>query len=405
MLLYISLMLILLALILIVYNWKLNKNAGYVGVFFSLVATYGLTHYLTVYGKSAFWLAIFFNTISPFMLLSGPFLYFYVRGTLKDQQGLKTKDYLHFIPAVIHLIGISAYLFTPFSYKKEVAQLIIDNFDNIKKINTNLFFNYKFNFIFRLFLLFTYAVYSGLLLWKFSKKKNNHLNIPVKQLKITYRWLVSLIILVLFLVFNFVVLTAYFISYSGDELKQNTLIVNITTGIAFVFLAFGILFFPEILYGLPNQKNTVSKTRKKLNKTKTKPFSNDNLSIDIEKDPFMELADRIKDYFEKEKPYTNPNFSISDIALKLGVPQNHISYCLNSIFKVKFSKLKTELRIEYTKKLLQESVQTNFTIDGIAQMSDFSSRSNFYNQFKDFNGETPSEYLNSISKNNKTKIV
>ena len=148
----------------------------------------------------------------------------------------------------------------------------------------------------------------------------------------------SLIILVLFLVFNFVVLTAYFISYSGDELKQNTLIVNITTGIAFVFLAIGILFFPEILYGLPNQKNTVSKTRKKLNKTKTKPLGNDNLSIDIEKVPFMELADRIKDYFEKEKPYTNPNFSISDIALELGVPQNHISYCLNSIFKVKFSK-------------------------------------------------------------------
>lgn len=125
-------MLILLAIILIIYNWKTNKNAGFIGGFFLMVAMYGLTHFLSVYGKSAFWLALFYNNISPFMLLSGPFLYFYVRGTLKDRQGLKSKDYFHFVPAAIHLIGISAYLFTPFSYKKEVAQLIINNFDNIK---------------------------------------------------------------------------------------------------------------------------------------------------------------------------------------------------------------------------------------------------------------------------------
>lgn len=390
-------MLILLAIILIIYNWKINNNAVFIGGFFFLVAVYGLTHFFTIYGKSVFWLALFYNNISPFMLLSGPFLYFYVRGTLKDRQGLKAKDYLHFIPAVIHLFGISAYLVTPFNYKKEVARLIIEDFHNIKTININLFFNYKFNFIFRLLLLLVYAIYSGILLLKFSKKKRIHLNVPEKQLKITYRWLVSLIVLVLFLVFNFLLLTTSFISYTGDQFVQNALIVNITTGIAFVFLAVGVLFFPEILYGMPNLKRTDTKIKRKNFKKKTHSFPENNLSVAVEYNPFIDLAERIKEYVEKEIPYTDPNFSISDIALRLEVPQNHVTYCFNTILKVKFSKLKTELRIEYTKKLLQESVHSNITIDGIAKMSGFSSRSNFYNAFKSFTGETPSDYLKAIA--------
>ena len=273
---------------------------------------------------------------------------------------------------------------------------MIDNFDNIKLIKFNIFFSFKFNFVFRLSLLFIYAIYSGILLWKFSKKKNNHLHIPEKQLKITYIWLVSLISLVLFLVLNFIILTAYLIFYSSDQLRQNTLIINLSTGMSFVFLAIGVLFFPEILYGMPNHKSDIVKTKQKTNRKIKQSKSVDVVPIEIENDPFIELADKIKSYFEIEKPFINPNFSISDISLKMEVPQNHVSYCINSIFNTKFSKLKMELRIEYTKQLLQESKHSSITIDGIAQMSGFSSRSNFYSAFKVVTGETPSDYLNTI---------
>lgn len=391
MLLFTSLILILLSIILIIYNWKLNKNACFIGLFFFLVAIYGLTHYLTVYGKSAFWLALFFNTVSPFMLLSGPFFYFYIRGTLNDSQGLKRVDYLHFIPAIVHFFGISTYLFTPFSYKKEVAQLIIDNFDVIKSIKVNLFFNYKFNFIFRLFHLFSYAVFSGFLLWNFSKSKTNQIHIPKNQLKVTYRWLVLLVILVLFLVINFLILTLFFIKYSGNQLLQNTIIVNITTGITFTILAIGILFFPEILYGLPNNKNANLKRKfKRINQMNILQNEEDN-------EPFYELASKIRTYLDEEKPFTNPNFSISDIALEMKVPHHHVSYCINNIFKMKFTKLRTELRVDYTKKLLQDTFHSNITIDGIAQMAGFNSRSSFYNAFKEVTGKTPIEFLNSIN--------
>lgn len=400
MLFYFSLLLLLLSLILVIYNWELNKNAIFIALFFILIAIYGLTHYLTVYGDSVFWLALFFNTISPFMLLAGPFLYFYIRGTLKDRQGLKLKDSAHFIPAIIHFIGICPYLFTPFSYKENVARMIIENINVIKTLKSNIFFNYQFNFIFRIFLLTAYVIYSAVILWKFSRKKNNYENIPQKQFKITIRWLVLLLVLVLFLIINYFLLSFCFINYSGNQLQQNTIVVNSSTAASFAFLAFGVLFFPEVLYGLPNQKTVRARTKKKTPKSKKLDFSPQTNEIkEMGEAPFLILSERILDYFESEKPYLNPNFSISQIAQKMNVPQNHISYCINSIFKTKFSKLKTKLRVEQTKVFLRESVHSNITIDGIAQLAGFTSRSNFYNAFKDEVGITPSEYLKSIKEN------
>lgn len=401
MLLYISLLLMLLALILIVYNWKLNNNAIFIGLFFSLIAIYGLVHYFSVYGKSVFWLSIFYNHFSPLFLLAGPFLYFYVRGTLKDRQGLKRKDAIHFIPALIHLIGVLPYCFSSFSYKESVAKMIVSNVDNIKKIRVNIFFDLEFNFTLRLLLLTFYVIFSFILLRKFMKKKNKFQNTPRKQYIIITRWLSLLLTLVSLLIINFVFLCYFFLFFEESHLKEIVVIINSTTGISFVFLAFGVLFFPEILYGLPNNNTTKAKTtRKKLKSISSNSDIEFTPPNELEEDPFLKLSEKIQAYFDNEKPYLNPNFSIAEISLSMNVPQNHVLYCINSIFNTKFSKLKTKLRVEQTKVFLQESVHSKITIDGISQLAGFSSRSNFYNAFKEETGITPSDYLKSITDTN-----
>ena len=400
MLLYISLLLVLLSLILIIYNWKLNKNAIFIGLFFSLIAIYGLVHYFVVYGKSVFWLTLFYNHFSPFFLLAGPFLYFYVRGTLKDRQGLKRKDVLHFIPALIHLIGVLPYCFSSFSYKESVAKMIVNNIDNVKKIRVNIFFDSEFNFILRLLLLTFYVVFSFILLRKFVKKKNKFQNTPRKQYIIITRWLTLLLTLVSLLIINFVVLCYYFLNFEESQLRDIVIIINSSTGISFIFVAFGVLFFPEILYGLPNNAKVNTKiTAKKIKKNSSKSDINLTSLTELEDNPFLKLSEKIQDYFDNEKPYLNPDFSIAQISLKLNIPQNHVLYCINSIFNTKFSKLKTKLRVEQTKIYLQESVHSNITIDGIAQLAGFSSRSSFYNAFKEETGITPSDYLKTIIDN------
>jgi AraC-like DNA-binding protein len=369
-----------------------------------LIAIYALTHYLTVYSKSAFWMALFYNNISPFMLLPGPFLYFYIRGTLDDRQGLRWKDSIHFIPAFIQFIGMIPYYFSSFSYKVTVCKLIISNVDYIKKIQWNLFFDYKFNFIFRLVILIFYVILSIILLWKFYFNKKKHENIPYKQYSITFRWMLSLLGLIVFLLTNYIAIVYYFLQYNSIELIENVIYINSTALVSFIFLVLSLLFFPEILYGMQRPKKEKKKTVKK--KTRLTPLKITALrenGIDDEPNPFLELYEKINFYLINEKPYLNPKFTIAQISLDLGVPQNHVSYCINSLFNTTFSKLRTKLRIEQTIVYLNEAKYSQLTIDGVAQMVGFTSRSSFYNAFKEKMGITPSEYLKEIEQQMATK--
>lgn len=394
MLLYLSLLMIVLSLILIIHNWNINKNAIFLSLFFIFISLYAITHYFIDCGNSVFWLAIFYNNFTALMLLSGPFLYFYVRGTLKDRQGLTWKDSIHFVPAIIHLIGILPYIFSPFSYKESIAKQIIGNINVIKHLKMSVFFTVEFNYGLRIGLLTVYFIACLVLLYQFSQDKNKEKNIPERQLLISYRWLKFLLAIVFLLIANFLFITFNFIKFDADHVAKHLTMSFLLAGISFTLLVVGMLFFPEVLYGLPKRKTEEEVSsillKNEADKT-TKSIAEEAFSK--EEDPFKELAEQIKNYLEKEKPFLDPNFAVSQIALDLKVPQNHVSYCINSIFKTKFTKLKTELRVEYAKTLLNNSQYSNLTIEGIAQMSGFGTRSNFYNAFKNETGLTPSDYL------------
>ena len=110
-------------------------------------------------------------------------------------------------------------------------------------------------------------------------------------------------------------------------------------------------------------------------------------------DPFFELVDKINAYLHKEEPYLHPDFTINELAASLKVPVHHVSYCLNTLMNVKFTTLRTQLRIQYAAKLLDSGQADDLSMDGIGKKSGFSTRSNFYNAFKTETGTTPSEYL------------
>jgi len=389
MFLFNSLLSLFISIILVIYNWKENKNTIYLGGFLTIISIYSLTHYFSVFGDSAFLLAIFYGHFSPFMLLAGPLLYFYARGIIRDTYILKPIDFLHFIPATIIFIGNIPYYLTPFSEKLVLAQRIIDDMDQLKFAEVNFIFPITFNYVMRIISLMIYTLVSYYKIWKYRPKVKK--SIPTQQYLLTYRWLNMFFITLIILLIAFGMITADFIEKTPKETYSALNLIQNLGGIMFLLLSGSLLIFPQILYGFPAYQVVTEEPKNKIPATVTVTESVDE--FDEDDNPFLELRDQIQAHLEKEKPYLNPDFSIGDLAAALKVPQHHISYCLRVLFKQSFPKLKTALRIQYAQQLMNSAEFEHLSIEGIGQMAGFSSRSSFYSAFQTEIGCSPGEYL------------
>jgi AraC-like DNA-binding protein len=383
---------------LVTYNWRINKNTIYLGAFFSILATYGLTHYFTIYANSPFWLAVFYNNFSPFWFLTGPLLLFYYRGTLTDNSRLKGTDIIHFIPFLVQLIGIFPYLLTPFSYKIDIAAQILNDLNLITQFKVNWITKPIVNFLGRPILVFLYLGYITYLLW-LNNPKSNRAKVPIQQFKLTYRWLILLEVTTAILIINFFLLSLSLSKQTVTATMVNAQFTHFFSGIAYFCMSFMLLLFPRILYGMPiYTANIITEisSQEKIKKETNPIVEPINIVAEIQlpqDDPFFELVDKINAYLKKEDPYLNPEFTINELAASLKVPVHHVSYCLNTLMNVKFTSLRTQLRIQYAAKLLDSGQADELSMDGIGKKSGFSTRSNFYNAFKTETGMTPSEYL------------
>ena len=401
MLLYFSAITIIFSIVLSIYNWRVNKTATYLSLAFILISIYGIAHHFVVYAKNPFWLAITYNHVTPLTLLIGPFLYFYIRGTLTDKSSLSYKDLMHFIPMLIHLMGMYQWYFIPFQQKLKIANEIIQNIDTLRNLHPNTIFSVETAFILRPISLMIYGIYCTILIWKHYNSMKDSKKIPRRQFIITYRWLIVLIIIILLLCTNWMILTSNFITTSFSDTIQSSNYLYGFTGAIFGLMALMLLFFPQVLYGMPNYLGAQQEFVPNDFTNELTDKNNNLLKGKNSIEPFDALAERIKTYLKDQKPFTNPDFSIEDMANALESPLNHIAYCLNNVMHTKFTELRMQYRIEFAKNLLNEGMRDSYTIENIAQQSGFSTRSNFYTAFKIITGLTPTEFIKNQTKKTK----
>jgi AraC-like DNA-binding protein len=330
----------------------------------------------------------------------GPFLYFYIRGCLHQNKRIGIKDWFHFAPSVLSFLGIIPYLVSDYSYKLTVSALILNDPSSLLYLDNNIFFSPKFNIFSRPALFLIYIIYClyYLIQFKASASKNNVFS---NHLKIPFTWLFTfLIILLLTISFYFKLCIDFICNLSIQDYIFNKWYYNIT-GVLISIVALVLTFFPNILYGLPIFNEIATKNNnKRLNKMRYSeidiPLEQVNNELNGVDNSFVELSTLIQTHLLINKPYLNHNFTVSSLAVQLNIRELHILYCYNSVFKVRFTKMKNQLRVEYAKELLSNGYTINSTIEAIGQESGFSTRSNFYNTFKTETGYTPSEYLKQL---------
>jgi AraC-like DNA-binding protein len=102
---------------------------------------------------------------------------------------------------------------------------------------------------------------------------------------------------------------------------------------------------------------------------------------------------RIKFVMDQRKLFLQPDLTIEKLAIEIKTNKSYISQVINETQNQNFSSFLNDYRIREARRLLIDPEFRNITIESIAGMVGFNSKSAFNNAFKRFTGLTPSFFL------------
>ncbi|WP_350287001.1 AraC family transcriptional regulator [uncultured Croceitalea sp.] len=110
-------------------------------------------------------------------------------------------------------------------------------------------------------------------------------------------------------------------------------------------------------------------------------------------DAIKQLAQKIDQLMHAKKPFLNPEFSISQLAVLTGESPQKVSEAIKSNAYENFFSFVNKHRVDRAKALLQDASFAQYSIVSIGLESGFNSKATFNRVFKNETGMTPSDYI------------
>ncbi len=400
----------ILAFILLVYRRNKNQGVYFLAAALVILSLFDVNHHLTFGRGSSFLLAIVYHHVSPLLMLVGPLISAYVKSTLSDRIRLRPWDFMHTIPFWIVFLDLTPYYTLPFTEKIQFAERIIADINSVRESSHHLYLDhFSMNFL-RAGLALAYCTYSLILLYVYIKAIPEHPEVPRRQSKITLRWMCILIgsLTAISISYILLMLEKRNVPLSVDTFEYSPFFILIV--VFYAVMSVSLLFFPEILYGLPRAKdmgkeNIPADSLDVISSTSSMPGEaapketqeEDATHYKVrDDDPFRELANAILAYLENEKPYLKPDFCVTDIVVRFGAPRHHVEYCFSKLIGERFTDLRKRLRVDYARQLIP--LHQNLSMEGVGKESGFASKSVFFGAFREITGMTPADYLQWLGK-------
>ena len=299
-----------------------------------------------------------------FFLLYGPIIYLYAQGVIFRDFKLSSGNLLHLIPYLLLLLTIlllSLRNLTP---------------GTLEEILTN---DLPWQFYLISALMYAHIfVYLGLTyksLWKYRKIiKNKYSQID----QINLDWLSSF--LNTFGILTLVSLIQNFISLTRN---RSVIIVALVLLLIFIFyfvnkVILKALRQPEIFAGIT--QNETSKY----------------LGSNLTPSQIEEYKKQLLALLKTEKPFLNPQVSLTDLSEKLSVSTKNLSQVINQSFNKSFFDFINTYRIQEVQQILKESMDDKLTVLEAMYQAGFNSKSSFNTAFKKDTGQTPTEFRKMI---------
>lgn len=290
----------------------------------------------------------FFLT-GPFLLLLGPFLFFYLRSIVLPETTITKKDLRHFVLFAVHLcLIVSIY----FAGKDGAYSHFLQSVVGSPWVFLVLQFGY-------------YLVQTNRLVRLHQKnivdKFSNVEGMDASWLKLIV-WIFAIILIFITVAVPSLIHGIGFSTY------------KITSAIFYSLILFFIAY-KGIRQRVPNE---------------TLPTNETNTVADDE--TIQKLKDKLLAHIEQNKPFLNPELTLTDLAKQLEIGRNQLSQVINIGVGDNFYNFINKFRVDEVKQLIKEDPNRQYKIMSLANDAGFNSKSSFNSIFKKITGLTPSEY-------------
>jgi len=297
-----------------------------------------------------------------FFLLYGPLFYFYAQGVIFRDFKLSSKNLLHLLPYIL-------------------LTILILSLSNLAPSTSEEIIMNDLPWQFHLVRAFMYAhifIYLGLAyktLWTYRKIiKNTYSQID----QINLDWLSSALN-----TFGLLTFASLFHNFISLEENESVSIVALVLLLIFVFY-----FVIKVILKALRQSEIFAG----ITQNETTKYQGSNLTpsqIEAYKRQLLALL-------KTEKPFLNPQVSITDLSEKLSVSTKHLSQVINQSFNKSFFDFINTYRIQEVQHILKTSKDDKLTVLEAMYQAGFNSKSSFNTAFKKETGQTPTEFRKTI---------
>jgi len=329
----------------------------------------------------------------------GPLAFLYVRSILIDNARFKVYDWLHFIMFSIFFIGRLLNNLSGWDEENRITNEILSHssWKDLSYTNFNKFMPIRINYVLKSVHLSLYV----LAIWGMLIKKNfnkSTLNNGKNHTTIVKNWLYFFSITVSLLV-GFLVVVGYLIFNLEDKYSFQTqgIILFSLIFIGLLTLILGLILFPQILYGIPMEKVVQNGIGQVKNVNSERIAENDSYSED-----YMNKIRLLLENWTNQNKFLEADTNVHSLAKDINLPVHHIRFFLDKINNEKYIDWRNRMRIEYAIGIINDQDETDKTLETLGKACGFKSYSAFMQNFKQFTGKLPNEYIREIKqkKNN-----
>jgi YesN/AraC family two-component response regulator len=109
------------------------------------------------------------------------------------------------------------------------------------------------------------------------------------------------------------------------------------------------------------------------------------------------IMKKIRKEMETNLYFRNNLASLSGLSKQINESQHHVSQVINERMNMNFFELLAFYRVEDAKKLIKQDVDGKLTVEELAELVGYNSKSSFNIAFKKLTSKTPSEFRKSLN--------